>query len=103
MSKITNVLLTILFTLSVAEISSARPTSPREDTVLITFRFQPREDLFTLMGNEAALNRLYAFLDKYRAKITEDKISIRGQLLYLTANGKREPEYRFYTGKPGKI
>ena len=77
MSKITNVLLTILFTLSVAEISSARPTSPREDTVLITFRFQPREDLFTLMGNEAALNRLYAFLDKYRAKITEDKISIR--------------------------
>ena len=38
------------------------------------FRFLPGEEMFSLKGNEAELERLYMLVDKHRAEITAGRM-----------------------------
>lgn len=43
---------------------------------VVIFRFLPGEEMFSLKGNEAELERLYMLVDKYRAEITAGRMPV---------------------------
>jgi hypothetical protein len=49
----------------------------RQQADSVVFRFTIRSDMFFLRGNEAGLERLYAFTDRYHAEITSGKMPVR--------------------------
>ena len=57
-------------------ISFAQVPAGIADTI-VTFRFHPGADLFTLKGNEAELARLYALVDEYHAQIAAGGMPVR--------------------------
>lgn len=62
------ILLTGIFPVRAFETTTA-------DTV-VTFRFLPGEEMFTLKGNEAELERLYMLVDNHRAEITVGRMPV---------------------------
>lgn len=70
MNHLQRTLLALLTGLLAVTGAFARTPDDAADTAkVVTFRFMPGEDLFTLKGNEAELERLYALADEYRAEI----------------------------------
>ena len=75
---------TILFAAFFGSIWAQTPTDTpgkapaRTSEKVITFRFQPGQDMFYIPygGNDAELNRLYSFVEEYRAEITTGKIPV---------------------------
>ena len=43
---------------------------------VVVFRFLPGEEMFSLKGNEAELERLYMLVDKHRAEITAGRMPV---------------------------
>lgn len=43
---------------------------------MVIFRFLPGEEMFSLKGNEAELERLYVLVDNHRAEITAGRMPV---------------------------
>jgi hypothetical protein len=67
-----NLLLTALLYVFATTTLSAQQTAEKT----VSFKFLPEQDMFYLYGNDAELNRLYSFVDEYRAEISSGKIPI---------------------------
>lgn len=90
MSKTIKTLLALVLMLSVCAASHGQTvrTAAEEKTTAFagktatlaektaTFVFQPGEDMFLLKGNEAELERLYAWVDEYRTDITAGRMPV---------------------------
>ena len=83
MSKTIKTLLALVLMLSVCAASHGQTvrTAAEEKTATLaektaTFVFRPGEDMFLLKGNEAELERLYAWVDEYRTDITAGRMPV---------------------------
>lgn len=56
----------------------AQETLDKQETPdkVVIFRFLPGEEMFSLKGNEAELERLYALVDEYRTDITAGRMPV---------------------------
>lgn len=72
--KILSVLL--FWGVSLCGISHARASETTGADTVVTFRFLQGENMFTLKGNEAELERLYVLIDCHKAEIAEGKMPV---------------------------
>lgn len=66
----------VLLTLASGSLAAQAP-APAEEGETVTFTFAPGNDLFTLQGNEAELERLFSRVDEYHSEITAGRMPIR--------------------------
>lgn len=52
------------------------PDKQKTPDKVVIFRFLPGEEMFSLKGNEAELERLYILVDKHRAEITAGRMPV---------------------------
>ncbi|WP_294559128.1 DUF3575 domain-containing protein [uncultured Bacteroides sp.] len=57
-------------------LSVAAASAQKAEEKVITFRFLPGEEMFTLKGNEAELERLCVLIDSHKAEITAGRIPV---------------------------
>lgn len=73
MKQLQEKLLALLFMLI---LSGATVSAQKAEDKVITFRFFPGEEMFTLAGNEAELERLYGLIDHHKVEIAEGKMPV---------------------------